>query len=136
MKNYFYLVVLTVFAFSCNNDDDAAQNIGPTLEGSWSLTNVFGGLAGIDDDYENDVIIWDFNLSNQELTVTNTNIETVIFDGLPTGVYDYQVMTNADEEVILIIEGFDFRVSGLTNTTFILDEGAFTSDGFQLSFSR
>jgi hypothetical protein len=136
MKKYICLLFITLSILACNNDDDTPQNNESALEGGWSLTNVIGGLAGIDDDYESDVIVWNFNQANQELTVTNTNIETVIFDGLPTGVYDYQVMTNTDQEVTLIIEEFDFRVSVLTETSFILDEGAFTNDGFQLTFSR
>ena len=136
MKKYICLLFITLSILACNNDDDTPQNNESALEGGWSLTNVIGGLAGIDDDYESDVIVWNFNQANQELTVTNTNIETVIFDGLPTGVYDYQVMTNTDQEVTLIIEEFDFRVSVLTETSFILDEGTFTNDGFQLTFSR
>ncbi|MEM5563516.1 hypothetical protein WNY78_00300 [Psychroserpens sp. AS72] len=135
MKKCLYLLVFTLMVLSCNSDDDVVANNEPTLEGSWSLVNVIGGLAGIDDDYENGIIIWNFNQETQQLTVTNTNTELVIFDGLPTGVYDYEVLTTDDEQT-LVLEFYNFDLSVLTENELILDEGAFTSDGFQLTFNR
>ncbi|WP_040280632.1 hypothetical protein [Psychroserpens damuponensis] len=129
------VLALAVFTFSCGSDDDVLNINEPTLEGSWSLVNVFGGFAGIDDDYENGIIVWDFNLETQQVTVTNTNMEVVIFDGLPTGVYDFEVLIT-EEDRILVIDFFSFNLSVLTAHEFILDQGAYTNDGFQLTFNR
>jgi len=134
MKTSFYVLLLVLLAISCNSDDDGAQNNEPTLHGQWSLINVSGGFAGIDDDYESDIIIWDFNQDTQEITVTNTNIELIIYDGLPSGVYDYDVITTQDTSTITI-EGIDFEITTLTNSQLILDQGV-AADGFLLRFIR
>jgi hypothetical protein len=84
------------------------------------LINVTGGFAGIDDAYEKDVIIWGFNPYDQELTVTNTNIELIIYDGFPTGVYDYQVVNLTGDAVTLMIDDFNFSLSALTDSSFVL----------------
>nr|WP_321229543.1 hypothetical protein [uncultured Psychroserpens sp.] len=135
MKKYIYVLLVTFFVLSCNNDDDRSSNNEPTLNGSWSVINVIGGLAGIDDNYEEDVIVWNFDEQTQELTVTNNNVELVIYDGLASGIYSYEVLIE-DENTSLIIDGIIYDLSILTETSLVLDEGAFTSDGFQLTFSR
>ncbi|TXE17877.1 hypothetical protein ES692_08235 [Psychroserpens burtonensis] len=93
-----------------------SSNNEGALNGSWSLISV----AGIDDDYEKDVIIWDFNHNDQELTVTNTNIELIICDGFPTGVYGYQVVHLTGDAVTLMIDDFNFSLSALTDSSFVL----------------
>jgi hypothetical protein len=135
MKKYIYVLLVTFFVLACNNDDDRSSNNEPTLNGSWSVINVIGGLAGIDDNYEEDVIIWDFDEQTQELTVTNNNVELVIYDGLASGIYSYEVLIE-DENTSLIIDDIIYDLSILTETSLVLDEGAFASDGFQLTFSR
>ena len=135
MKKDICLLLLIVFTLACN-DDDVSSNNEPTLKGQWSLTNVTGGFAGIDDAYEKDVIIWGFNPNDQELTVTNTNIELIIYDGFPTGVYDYQVVNLTGDAVTLMIDDFNFSLSALTDSSFVLQKGAFVEDGFQLTFMR
>ncbi|MEH6534780.1 MAG: hypothetical protein V7719_00195 [Psychroserpens sp.] len=136
MKKYMYLLVFALFAFACNNDDDSSPNNDEfMLNGPWSLINVSGGFAGIDDDYENGLIIWDFNLETQEVTVTNTNVELVIYDGLPTGTYDYSIETITGSNALIVINNQNLAVATLTSTILVLDEGV-AADGFLLSFTR
>ncbi|WP_298893382.1 hypothetical protein [uncultured Psychroserpens sp.] len=135
MKSYIYLLIFTMFVFSCNNDDDGASNNESTLHGEWSLVNVSGGLAGIDDDFPVGLITWDFNLNAQELTVTNTNVELVIYDGLPTGTYDYSVMTSTGSDATIVINNVNYAVVSITSTSLVLDEGV-AADGFLLTYMR
>ncbi|WP_179009574.1 hypothetical protein [Winogradskyella forsetii] len=135
MKPPFYILVLVVFLFSCNNDDNAPQNTAPTINGTWSLVNVYGGFAGVDDDFENGTITWHFNQDNLELTVSNTNTTDVIYDGFPSGTYDYQILTTTGEDANVVVNSFSYDITVLTQTQLVLDEGV-AADGFLLTFSR
>ncbi|RKE98946.1 hypothetical protein [Ichthyenterobacterium magnum] len=84
MKTPFYTLILVLFLFSCNNDD-AQQNNEPTLNESWSLVNISGGLVGLDDDYETGIITWTFNTETSQVVVSNLNVELVVYDGLANG---------------------------------------------------
>tara|TARA_R110002111_G_scaffold103778_5_gene160986 strand:- start:38604 stop:39026 length:423 start_codon:yes stop_codon:yes gene_type:complete len=137
MKTTFYILVLMLSTLSCNSDDDTPQNSEPTLNGSWSLVNVTGGLAGVDDDFEIGLIIWDFNQDNLELTVTNNNTANVIYDGLSSGTYDYEVLSTTGEDAYLVIHNFgiNHEIITLNASQLVLDEGV-AADGFLLTFSR
>ena len=135
MKTTFYILVLMLSTLSCNSDDDTEQNSEPTLNGSWSLVNVTGGLAGIDDDFETGLIIWDFNQDNLELTVTNNNTVNVIYDGFPTGTYDYEIFTETNGEMSVVINTVSYRVTTLASSQLVIDEGI-VADGFLLTFIR
>ncbi|MFK7833260.1 MAG: hypothetical protein AB8B52_08290 [Winogradskyella sp.] len=135
MKTRLFTLIVVLFLFSCNNDDDAAQNSEPTLIGPWSLVNVSGGFAGIDDDFEVGLITWDFNENFLEFTVTNNNTTNVIFDGLPSGTYNFQVLSTTGEDSQLVTETFSYEITTLTSSQLVLDEGI-AFDGFLLTFSR
>lgn len=134
MKTIFYILILALVTFSCNSDDDAHQNTDPTLIGSWSIVNVYGGFAGVDDDFETGTIIWNFNEDPSELNITNNNTTEVIYSGYPSGTYNYEVITTTNDTT-LVIENTDFKILNLTTSHLIIDEGV-TSDGFQYTFSR
>ena len=135
MKTPFYFFVLVLFSFSCNSDDDAQQNTDSALQGTWSLVNVSGGLAGVNDDFEIGTITWNFNEDNLELTVTNTNTTTVIYDGFPSGTYDYELLTPTEESASVTINSFEYRITTLTSSLLLLDEGV-AADGFLLTFRK
>ncbi len=135
MKTTFYVFVLTLLMVSCSNNDDEQQNSNPTLDGSWSLVNVSGGFAGIDYDFEVGLITWVFNQGDLELTVTNTNTTNVIYDGLPSGVYDYEVLTPTGEDTSVIINTFNYTITTLSSSQLVLNEGI-AFDGFLLTFSK
>jgi len=134
MKTIFYVFVLALFSVSCNNNDDSMENTDTTLAGSWSLVNASGGFAGVNDDFEVGLITWDFNHNNLELTVTNANTANVIFDGLPSGTYNY-VFTTTGEDVSLVINSIRYDLTTLSSSELVLDEGV-AADGFLLTFSR
>jgi hypothetical protein len=135
MKTTFFVFVLALLVFSCNDDDDTQQHTDLMLDGSWSLVNVSGGFAGVDDDFEIGLITWGFDHDNWKVTITNNNTVNVIFDGLASGTYDYQLITATGEEIDLVVDSFSFRMTTLTSEQLILDEGV-AADGFLLTFSR
>mgnify|MGYP000498269196 CR=1 FL=1 len=134
MKNVFYALTFMLLMFSCTSDDDN-QNTEATLNGSWHLVNISGGLVGVNDDFDTGLITWIFNENNLELTVINTNTTDVIFDGLASGTYNYQPLTTTGENTDIVVDFFSFRITTLTTVQLILDEGI-AADGFLLTFSR
>lgn len=135
MKLSSYLIVFILVLFGCNSDDDSQQNTDSALIGTWSLVNVQGGLAGVDDSFAIGTITWSFNENNSLLTVTNNNTTTVIYDGFSSGTYNYQLLTHNDGNPSVIINSFEYNITTLTASQLILDEGV-TADGFLLTFSR
>ncbi|WP_405574871.1 hypothetical protein [Winogradskyella sp. Asnod2-B02-A] len=137
MKNTIYILTFTLLMLSCNTDDNSQQNAEPTIGGQWNLVNVTGGLAGVDDDFEVGLIIWDFNEDNLELTVTNNNTANVIYDGLSSGTYDYEVLSTTGETAYLVIHNFgiNHEIITLNASQLVLDEGV-VADGFLLTFNR
>ena len=59
-----YLYIPFMFLlFSCTSDDDN-QKTEATLNGSWHLVNISGGLVGVNDDFDTGLITWIFNENN------------------------------------------------------------------------
>lgn len=135
MKSTIYSLVFMLLVFSCNSDDDAQQNTDLALSGTWSLVNIHGGFAGVNYDFDLGEITWDFNQDQSELTVTNTNTTTVIYDGLPTGTYDFELTESTDGSTSIVINTISYTITSLTSSELILDEGV-ASDGFLLTFSK
>ncbi|EPR72257.1 hypothetical protein ADIWIN_2757 [Winogradskyella psychrotolerans RS-3] len=123
-----------LLAQSCNGDDDAQQNSEPTLNTTWSLINVSGGFAGVDDDFESGIITWHFNNEASEITVINNDTSNAIHSGYASGTYTYEVITTPNDTT-LVIGNTDLKITTLTSSQLILDEGMI-SDGFQYTFSR
>ena len=66
---------------SVSNDSDTQQN----YKNLWHLINVSGGIAGINENFELETIIWSFNETTLKLTVVNSNPDDTIQDGLDSG---------------------------------------------------
>lgn len=134
MKSYMSILFLLLITYNCDLSDDSQQNTNPTLHGTWSLVNVSGGLAGVDDDFESGIITWDFKTETSEIIVTNSNTSEVIHSGYPSGTYSYEVIST-ENDITVAIENTSLKLEILTNFQLILDEGL-ASDGFQYTFNR
>lgn len=79
-------------------------------------------------------ITWNFNQDNLDLKVNNTYATTAIYDGLPSGTYDYELLTPTDEIASVTINTFSSIILTLMSSQLILDEDV-AADGFLLTFS-
>ena len=134
-----HLIVALIFVSSftrCSNaDDDMKSDI---LNGAWEVANISGGFAGIDDDYAPGTITWTFTSATSKLHIVNNNdLASIIYDGLPTGEYDYAVL-KVEKELFLNIKGQEFAAITVLNGQLILDQNKTTTgtgaDGFVLRF--
>ncbi|GAL69048.1 hypothetical protein [Jejuia pallidilutea] len=149
MKFKFLIPIVALFFLtSCNvnNDDDLdALNQQQELQiYQWHLTNVSGGVDGIDIDFEADTIIWVFSVDfvgNGNLEVENNNTDDTLEDGLDTGTYPVSIPVY-DNQSILFVDGNEFAgVVTPTEQDLIMNQnikstGETSSDGFIYTFKR
>ncbi len=134
------ILVLLVVGFcgviaSCNDDSPQAS----TINGTWNLKNVSGGLAGINDDYNRGIIKWNFDSQALTLTVENNNSQNIIYDGFESGVYSYSILESGGNSY-LIVEDTEFGGYTLTENNLMIDQNKTSTgsgaDGFIIELER
>lgn len=96
LKVLFILLLALPFCMSCNNDDDNGNNNPPVtdpLHGKWSLVTVDGGFAGVHNEFDEGVIVWDFNTTAETVVVVN-NYTGEGYSALASGSYTYEFVPN------------------------------------------
>jgi len=126
------MIVGIGFLTSCNNnDDDSSQK--KSINGTWYLTNVRGGLASINNDYSKGDVKWTFNQTNAILTVENKIGNNNTFY-LHSGTYSFNIEDD-EETQILFVDNNDYRmvILSIENSLIITDD---SNDGFTAEFKR
>ena len=134
--NYKFLTSLILFVIitscSINNDDDKPQ----VVRSEWHLKNVSGGLAGVNNDFHFNQVIWVFNELQGSLTVLNNNTNAVE-DGLDSGTYTYSILDDGTT-TFLIIDENEFGGLIILNNNLTIDQNLTITgtgaDGFIYSF--
>lgn len=135
------ILVLLVVGFcgviaSCNNDDSIQAT---TINGTWNLKNISGGLAGINDDYNQGIIKWIFDSQALTLTVENNNSQNTIYDGFESGIYSYSILESGGNSY-LIVEDTEFGGYTLTENNLMIDQNKTSTgsgaDGFVIALER
>lgn len=131
----FYVILLSIFLFSCSNDDDnSAQETG--LQGTWNLVNVTGGIAGIDEDIERGMVVWDFDMTSGMVTITNTIADSTFDTSLPSGTYSYSVSAPADDDVLIVNE-VSLGIINIAGSAFTVGQSSgISEDGLVFLFQR
>ena len=136
MKKLFtFLSFLILFLLtSCSNDSTSAKN--NTITGQWKLVNVSGTFAGINDNFPEGMITWDFNPITQTVTVTNNNTNANLWDVFETGVYNFQFVNNPEFPCgeSIEIDGSLYGCYSFANDSLIIDQSI--ADGFAITLKR
>ncbi|GAA4269664.1 hypothetical protein [Hyunsoonleella aestuarii] len=141
MKNKIVIAITFLMLFSsCSLDDESNSAQYQTFRSFWHLARVTGGIAGVDNQFELDTVIWSFDEDNNEITVENNNTDDTKQDGLNSGVYSYET-TAFDTKEILIIDNQDFGEIYLdSQNVLVIDQNETTmgsgADGFVYTFQR
>ncbi len=135
MMKYFICILLFFTIIGCSGDDDTTDpNMNSSgLNGKWSLVQVTGGFVGVDDSFENGVIVWDFNEAAKRVQVTNNNTKDVIYDVLPSGTYDYTV-DGVQSNLEFVVDKKKMGKFQLIDNQFTVEEQL--KDGFRVVFRR
>lgn len=125
------LIVGIAFFTNCSGDDNnPAQD--STINGTWFLKNVHGGLASLDIDYAKGDIKWIFNQTNKTLTVQN-NIGNDNGFMVHDGIYDYEIELNGETQVLFLDNEIRMVILSFNNDLIITDD---FNDGFTAEFQR
>lgn len=120
MKRTIVLMVMVALYMvtGCSEDDDNGS--GTALQGEWHLVEISSDFGG-SDEFEEGIVTWTFDDSQQEITVENNAVGDG-FSGPESGTYDYAIGPDGDV---------------CTQAMFIEDEnyGCITLQGNQLKFS-
>ena len=96
----------------------------------WNLVNISGGFAGINEEFDPGIITWTIDFDNNMLEVVNNNVETVIYDGFPTGSYVFTISYPGNAPYIIVNEldlgelsysNGDLYINGIESTQPIAD---------------
>jgi len=117
------ILVLLIVGFggviaSCNDDDSTQAS---TINGTWNLKNISGGIAGINDDYNQGIIKWIFNSQSLTLIVENNNSQNTIYDGFLSGIYNYSILESGGNS-FLIVEDTEFGGYTLMENNLMIDQ--------------
>ena len=88
-------ILLSLFLFSSCSSDDNTTSIE-----KFSLINVSGGFAGINENFAKEEITWTFNVENSTLIIKK-NIQNT-FSGLSEGTYTYSFENSNNKQYIFI----------------------------------
>ena len=129
---------LTLFN-SCDTSEEEVTLLPiDNLTEVWNLKHVLGGFSDTDLDYNLGDVIWIFDIAENTLNVYNSIISTGpedIHAGLETGVYDFVIKQEGDDEV-LYVDDRNFGVIVVSSDgTLTIDDGL-ASDGFISTFKR
>jgi len=138
MKNLMlYLGLALSFMVSGCSLDNWSSNGELQINSSWVLKNTSGGIAGINDNFNNGDVIWDFNETNQTLKVTNKVNTTG--SGIPAGTYTYSLKKEGKTS-LLVIKQEDIIYTTLTyellNDNGVVFKDDVVADGFQYTFVK
>ncbi len=147
MKVKFLVPIIALFLlFNCsvNDDNNTDQQEPQEIQiYQWHLTNVSGGIEGVDLDFEMDTVIWVFTVDfvgSGTLQVQNNNTDTTLEDGLETGIFSVSIPVY-DSQSILFIDGDEFGgVLTPTEEDLVINQNITSngagSDGFIYTFKR
>lgn len=132
------LLIFTVGLFtSCNNDDDATSAQTNTIDTTWNLKNVSGGLVGANIDYATGEVTWTFDSNSETVVIVNTFDVTSpdlqsAYSGLESGTYSFEIIQDGSNEK-LVINDFDQGIMVINNGVLTLDTNI-AADGFFITF--
>ena len=127
-----FMIVVIGLLSSCKSDDHVIEP-DITIDGTWNLKNVHGGLASINYDYKKGDVKWTFNEINKTLTVVNKMGNDNAFI-LHSGIYQYIIDRNGNSQV-LFVNNNDYRMVILSlNKNLVISDDML--DGFTAQFNK
>jgi len=126
MKSNILIVLCCLIFVILGCDKDSASNSKTPINGTWNVRNVSGGFAGIDDDYEEGVIIWTFDSQNSALVVENNNTSNTIYDGLASGHYSYSVL-DLNKNQFLLVNNNELGGITILNSELVVDQNVMSN---------
>lgn len=142
MKRNLLIALSFIFILSsCSLDSDSnAENENQdVILYTWHLVKTEGGLAGINDQFDLDTIVWTFDELNGIIEIENNNDDDTKQALLDSGTYNFSISTIIGENFIFI-DSVEYGEITINTSTFVIDENNKTdsqgADGFIYTFQR
>ena len=124
--------------FSGCGESDNSSDTPLTINGEWNLTNVSGGIAGINDNFSAGTITWTFDSTTNTVEVINNNTNSNLESMLVSGNYEYSLEANATNPELcaynFVIDEVNFGCYSLTQNQ--LTFGQIEADGYMITLVR
>jgi len=123
---------------SCEKENLEEVNSIETLNGTWSLISITGGQESADYQFEEGIIIWNFNNEANTINITNNYNMDDVYSSFQTGVYNFSTVS-FDAITLLDIANESFGSYYILDDTLTIDKSNSTSDnsdGYVLHFNR
>ena len=136
LMQHISLIIVFIATLSCEKSHDTPPN-QITLNGSWNMENVSGGLIGLDLDYNPGEVIWVFNTTTNQLLVTNNILSTgpkSIYARFQTGTYNYYI-SNVNPIDELYVDTVLIGDITIGTSSLHIDDGL-AADGFLTVFRK
>lgn len=135
-KLHFFTALIFIFTLLISCSKDTKSSTTDSVAGEWKLVNVSGTFAGINNSFSYGMITWNFNPSNQTVTVINSNPDPNLWDVFESGIYDYEFINNSDSPCGEQIEiaGTVFGCYTIANDSLVIDQSI--ADGFAITLKQ
>jgi len=140
----FKLLIALSFTFilsscSLDNESNVENENQDVIFYTWHLVKTEGGIAGINDPFDLDTVIWSFDELNGILEIENNNDDDTKQDLLDSGTYNFSISTISGENFIFI-DNVEYGEINIGTSTFTIDENNKTdsqgADGFIYTFQK
>lgn len=137
MKRNFLIVLSFLFMLmSCSLNNDENSKI---ILVTWHLIKTNGGIAGANDEFSLNTIVWSFNEVSELLVIENNNTDDTKQDFLDSGTYSFSI-TTINGENFIFIDAIEYGQITMESNQFTIDENNKTTgqsaDGFIYTFQR
>jgi len=134
MKKIITIFLSMIFLFS--NCEDAEFLATNSLQGTWHVTTVIGGLSP-NKNYDKGTFTWTFNLENKTITIVNSvdisnTFNVPIFTGNDSGTFTFNIKEEGNSQY-LIVENRKGKIS-YSESSVTIDYGiAFDDIAYKLT---
>mgnify|MGYP003624175206 CR=1 FL=1 len=141
MKRHLIIALSFIFILSScslNSDSDTENDNQEVILYTWHLIKTEGGLAGVNQQFELDTVIWTFDELNGILKIENNNDDDTKQDLLDSGTYNFSISTVGEN--FIFIDSIEYGQITVETNTFTIDENNKSTgqgaDGFLYTFQR
>ena len=134
MRTNLYSLIILSISFLLINCSETTKFSKNSIQNSWMLKNVTGGLQGLQLDYSGEEVNWTFYDNNTVKidNYTSSNTQFFTYVGFVTGTYPYEIKMENNQKILYINHLKQGMISIKDEQLLIDDE--FAADGILKTF--
>lgn len=136
-KQISFLAILAVLFFSACSSSDSDSSNNNIFNGQWKLIQVSGSIVGFVHDFEPGTVLWNFDSTNNTVTIVNNNTNTELTDLFESGHYNFQIENSENPQICsetLEIQNIEMGCFSVSNDTLTINQSY--ADGYSVMLVR